>query len=533
MNRAKADNASKWLNSQIEELQLLLSDSEKALRDFMNENQLINIQSQIELATAEVATLVNEKLAVDRAFARVENSYLKVQESEGDPKALLGVDWMLQSDLVFDIRTRVVAQQQTMDEISKRYKYKHHRYIAAKAKLDRLINEQTEILTKLTASLDQEYKAATERVVSVNRRIEEARAKHRDLGRHELQLAKLRREVDATQKMYDAFLSRLQETEILKDLSSSEQFAVLDIASVPNSPSEPRVALLMIMTFIVALILSIAFWLLLHMISDKETIYRQMMRKLEIPILAEIPKLKRSKESKNVRAVINEGMKNYQYSEAIRSLRTSVLVNRQGLDRRIIAVTSIGLDAGKSSVAISLAKSLSKIEKTLLADLDLRAPSICRAFGLKNDHPGLTDFIERKVSFSKTLHKETVTGLNVLPSGEVPIDPMMYISKSRFADIVKKLGVFYDRVILETPELVAFSDTLVLSRCVDGIIIVLEPDATEARDIQQAIQRLQEIGAPLMGVVFNKVRHTQYTEPHSSLSRKIISKLTFGKLGTA
>ena len=525
MSRKRADDATTWLNQQLTELQDKLGEAENALQLFQRENQLIDVHSQIDLARTEISTLLREKLAVEKMLSEVRATATQIEMSSNNVEKLMQVSWILNNSLVADIRSKIGLQEQVLAELSKRYKSKHHRHIAAVTKLNTLRNERDELLRELSASIKQEYKMLKARSEDLTEQIDGRKSEHSELGRLEVQLVRLQREVDSTQSLYDTFVSRLQETEMLKDFGNTDEFAIVDYATVPAGPSKPRVALLTALVLMFSTIGSCGFWLILHIVSDRETRYRQLMHRLGVPILCEVPKLGNSRKTKNVGGVYVEGQKDYQFSEAIRSLRTSILVSPGEKEKRIILITSIGEHAGKSSVAVSLAESFSKMEKTLLIDNDLRTPSLAQAFKLKKGHPGLTDFIERRNKFSECISRIPDSQMTFMPSGPVPGDPVVYISNSRFAGIIQKLGILFDRMVIEAPAAHTFSDALILSKYVDGVVLVIEADSTESHDLIEGIQHFQDAGAPLLGVVFNKVKNVRNQVPHESGLRKLAKKV--------
>lgn len=524
-SKQKADDASQWINSQLSVLETKLAEAEEALQIFMRENQLIDVRSQIELARTEISALLAEKLVNEKQLAAAQATFDQVKAKGNDYAGLMQIAWFLQNPLVIEMRSKVVAQEQVLAELSKRYKHKHHRHIATKTTLDGLKKELNNLLDNLIASLEQELNSLKVRKSTLETQIEVIKSEHGDLGKHELQLARLRREVESTQKLYEVFLSRLQETEILKDLGSTEEFAVVDFATTPRVPSRPKVMILLAVLGIFSGIASVGFWLVLHLISDKQTRHRQLLRKLRVPIISEIPKLGGMIKSKNVAFAVEKGQKNYAFSEAIRSLRTFLMVQNSEAENHIIAVTGVNKAAGRNTVSISLANSFGKLEKTLLMDIDLRSPALARTFSLPEDHPGVSNFISRRAKFSDCVQRQPESQLSIMPTGPVPADPMVYISKPRFASTIQKLGILYERVIIELPSVNEFSDALIVSKHVDAVVVVCDSDRTDSADLMDAVQKIQDAGAPLAGVVFNRVKGVRHKLPARSRAKRYVKKL--------
>lgn len=519
MRKQRADDASRWLNVQLGNLQAKLEEAESQMQDFMRDNRLIDVASQIELAQTEVASLLHEKLQNDKALAAIEATVQQVDKANGDVDALMKIPYILKNSLVISMRTKLLEQEQALTEVAKRYKEKHHRYIAAKSTVDNLNDELASLLTNIIASLKQDLLTFQSRSQKLTQEIDSAKSQHSDLGRHELQLSRLRRKIDTTQQLYESFLTRLQEVEMLQDIGEEDDFAVVDMATIPTRPSKPNIPVLLAMVGLFSLTMSTGFWLVIHLISDSKSRHAQLLRSLDVPILTELPKLSKVKTPKDMSEA---GSKNFVFSEAIRFLRASLMVANKEKDNRIIAITGIRQGDGKTSVSMSIAHSFGRLERALLVDTDMREPSIGKAFDIDGKAKGLTDFVSKEAKFSDCQYRVKGSQLTVVPAGKQPADPMETISKPRFEAIIRKLGIFYDRVIIEAPSVNSYADTLVLAKYVDGIVLVCDANNTEMSELMEAVQRLRENEAPLLGVVFNKVKHVRSAVSERGKRRSLI-----------
>lgn len=524
MGRQKANATSQWLSLQIAELQTKLAAAEQTLQDFLIDNNLTDVSSKIEISRIEISGLLKERLTIEKTFAEVGASVGQVQLAGGNIEQLVQIPWLLNNQMMISVRRNISAQEQLFAELSKRYKSKHHRYILAVTTLSTLRNEQQALAIELSAGLKQEFNRLKIRKRSVDSQIEAAKKAHGELGKHELQLDRLRRDVESTQSLYEVFLSRLRETEILKDLGSSEQFAVIDSASVPVGPSKPRVALLMALVLMFGSLASSGFWLVLHLVSDKRTRFLNILNKMNIPILAHVPKYKKVKSKKGVIIVTNRGI-NYEYAEAIRSLRAEITFRSDDSPMRTIVVTRVKSDKVKSNLGIDLAESFGYLEKSIIVDADMRQPHVGKEYGMEQLTSGLTNFIGRRMSFSDSSYREKGSQLSVMPSGAIPADPLLYISKPRFAGFIKKLGVLFEHVILETPEVNLYSDTMIIAKSADGVVLLCDLEITDSADLLEAIQSLRESRAPLIGVVFENAKNVRSKIPKRNRSKGLIKKM--------
>ena len=93
-------------------------------------------------------------------------------------------------------------------------------------------------------------------------------------------------------------------------------------------------------------------------------------------------------------------------------------------------------------------------------------------FMLIGINAGLTNFISRRSSFSTSKFREKSSQLSVMPSGSIPSDTLVYLSKPRFGEFIKRLGMLFERVVIETPPVNAYGDALVVSKVVDAVVLL-------------------------------------------------------------
>jgi receptor protein-tyrosine kinase len=525
--KKKADDASLWLNNQLSQLEDKLAEADISLQEFMRENRLMDITSQLELARTEISALLSEKLMNEKTIAGYESIYLQVQNFDNDYPALMQNAYFLQNPLVINMRGKIVAQRQVLAELSKRYKGKHHKYIAANTGLEGFNQELESLLDNLISNLEQIYQTHSARRETLIAQIEAIKSEHSELGKHELQLERLRREVGSTQKLYEVFLARLQETEILKDLGNTEDFIVVDRAEDPRVPSKPKVQILLSVLAIFSMFISIAFWLALHFVADKKTRLKKLLQKHGVVVLGELPKPAKVKKSKD-KSTTNKkppSKSEILYAEAIRSLRSELMVRTDDVPLRTIMISSVQPAKLRSKLAIELAESFGGLNKSILVDADLRNPQIGIEYGLEQLMPGLTNFISRRSSFSDSNFREKGSQLSVMPSGSIPSDPLVYLTKPRFGEFIKRLGVLFERVVIETPSVNSCGDALVVSKVVDAVVLLCDLELTENADLLEAIQRLQDARAPLLGVVFENAKGIKSKIPQRTRGKNLVKKV--------
>ena len=203
---------------------------------------------------------------------------------------------------------------------------------------------------------------------------------------------------------------------------------------------------------------------------------------------------------------IISGFEQNEFTGAYKMLRTQVFQRLRENGWNSLAVTSPGLNEGKTLTAINLAISLAmEVNYTvLLVDADLRHPSVHSYFGIEAEC-GLSDYLTADKPLSELLiHPEEIPGLVILPGGKPLANSAEMLNSPKMARLVEELKTRYSsRIILfDLPPLLSAADTLAFSPYVDAALLVIEDGKTQAEDVKRAIGLLQ--GTSLIGTVLNK-----------------------------
>lgn len=194
-------------------------------------------------------------------------------------------------------------------------------------------------------------------------------------------------------------------------------------------------------------------------------------------------------------------------ADRIKMLRTQILNYLREAGGNTLLIASSNSGEGRTVTAINLAISLSQqIDGTvLLVDSDLRKPSIHTLLGLDIDK-GLSDYLRGKAEIPELLINPGIPRLVILPGGKPIANSSELLGAPRMKLLVKEMKERYaDRIIIfDSSPLLTSADPLVLSRFIDGILIVVEAEKTTRDDLKRTMELLKE--RPVIGTVFNKAR---------------------------
>ena len=193
-------------------------------------------------------------------------------------------------------------------------------------------------------------------------------------------------------------------------------------------------------------------------------------------------------------------------AEAYRVIRTGIQFAQAGKELQTIALTSCTPNEGKSTTIANLAVVLTQAGKSvLLIDCDMRNPTVHKNFNLSNKI-GLSNCISMGTALSDAVQKTSIEGLYALTGGVIPPNPSELLGSERMKNLLQRAKEQYDYVLIDTPPVMPVTDALIVSRFVDGMILVIasaEVKVEMARDVKN---QLVNAGANILGVVLNKVR---------------------------
>ena len=216
-----------------------------------------------------------------------------------------------------------------------------------------------------------------------------------------------------------------------------------------------------------------------------------------------MPKSKKEQYHKRKLRIIDENAP-FPFVEAYKSLRTNVDFLASDNNYHTILITSAGPWDGKSTVAINLAIAMADSgKKVVLVDGDLRKGSIARYLKIGRGTDGITSVLSgRKELQSVILHIENL-GFDVLTVGSLPTNPAEIVGSNKMIKIIQQLSELYDYVFIDSPPVSVVTDAAVLSRYVDGVILVVRADETTKQEVYTSKQALEDVNANILGAVLN------------------------------
>lgn len=204
-------------------------------------------------------------------------------------------------------------------------------------------------------------------------------------------------------------------------------------------------------------------------------------------------------------AAYDEG--NFELNESYREIRTYLSINK---NIKSILITSAEMDEGKTTVVCNLAKCFSELDgaKVILIDCDFRKRGVSRYFGIENTF-GISDMVFGYKKKSECVKK--VGDLDIITSGGVPSNTSILLNSQSMKDTILKLREEYDYVFIDSPPVCRLNDACIITQFVDGTVLVNASKVIDAKIANITLEKLNKVGANLIGIILNKFKAEKYS----------------------
>ena len=470
---AATERATEWLTERVSRLKIELEDADAAAQQFETETDLagpeglegLNRQLK-DLRDRLAGVTVTSETASQRVAA------LEAAQASGDMAEMVAV---ADDTLLRQIWQGVEAGTRDANLVSQRFEavLDAARNVADRSAL------QASTLTRAVSDLQAQIETQSADLVM---------------------LQQLRREAEASRLIYEYFLNRLKETSVQQGIQEADA-RILSTAFVPGGPVSPRLSSLLPLGFMFGLLIGVILVLVREYRQNTFRTADELEAVSGHAVLGQIPLLP-SRDRKNLMRFIKE-TPNSPAGEAVRNLRTSIMMSNVDNPPQVIMVTSSQPGEGKTTHAIMLANNFAALgKKVLLIEGDIRRRVFSNYFDI-NGKAGLVSVFMGEASLEEATVEEG--GFTVLQGEATGANASDLYSSNKFHDFIADLRTRYDVIIIDTPPVLAVPDARVLCRQVDGVIYAVHWDKTHRDQVRQGIRALESAGGKVLGSMLTQV----------------------------
>lgn len=215
---------------------------------------------------------------------------------------------------------------------------------------------------------------------------------------------------------------------------------------------------------------------------------------------------------RNSKTLITLREPNSMVSESYKMLRTNLSYMNVDNNNQVILFTSSSSEEGKTTTICNLAVEMAKSgSKVLLIESDLRKARIHNIFHLPQS-PGVVNVLLKDFPLTDTVWQvKDLPNLDILTAGPLPPSPADLLSSKKFEEMIKDARGEYDKILIDAPPVLTVTDAAIVSRLVDGVIIIAASGETKKDILVQAKKHLEKVEANVLGVVLTKVELSKST----------------------
>jgi capsular exopolysaccharide synthesis family protein len=381
------------------------------------------------------------------------------------------------------------------------------------------IRELNHQLAEVNKKLDVEYSIAidTFNMEYSNRlgqklQLEAKLPEYNELNRKNAKLINEYSTIDSSSMFWKKYYKDMSASLDNLDFGMDKERIILQFGGHVDAPSEPvapKRSMIILYSCIIGFILAIAVPFGMEYLSSRISDMEHAEEVLRIRGLGVVPKIT---DVPFDRLLLEDEKSDHHLKESFRLIRTNLVVNSEsGSLPQVILITSSMPQEGKTSVSANLALSFaSKGEKTLLIDGDLRRGRLHKLFSC--DHkPGLSNLLSGQVGLDQICHVVGHENLTIMPCGKHLNTASELLDSNTFGQLMTELRGKYQRIIVDSPPVLGLSETLIMQRFADGVLMVIWSDFTPLSSVKSSIQSLSVNGAKFCGFVLNRLDFTALT----------------------
>ena len=513
--------AGDFLQKRVADLQAQIRSGEERLVNYAKNNQIISLDASQNTVVERLAGLNKQLLEAENERKEAEAAY-RAAQAPGAASALAEKD----AKTVAESESKLAALKEKLAQLLVESTpewpevKETQQQIAA---LEKQVGEtRGRAAAVVTTNLETRYRQALAREMALRAAFDRQRGETVAQNQAAISYRIIQQEIETNKGLLDGLLQRSKENDVVMAGTPNNIF-VLDYALAPEAPTGPNRLRAVALALFLSLGLGVGLAILLEHLDDSVGSTADVERLLGLPALAAIPAAtgrakRRLIATGDARALepraagapelLTHADARTPLAEAHRHLRTSILLSTAGGAPRTLLVTSSVPGEGKTTTSVNMAISLAQTgAKVLLVDADMRRPRLQTIFGVEGRR-GLSTILSSDLSEAEILGvvvPDAATGLYLLPAGAIPPNPAELLGSAQTQKLVATLAAAFTHVVFDSPPIGSFTDGVILSTRVDGVLLVVQAGKTSRQLARRSRQLLHDVGARVCGVVLNNV----------------------------
>jgi succinoglycan biosynthesis transport protein ExoP len=476
--------ATDWLTERVADLRVSLEEAEQAVEGFSSGTTLVSAEAlvastrQLKDLRERAISLGNEREEMASRLRSVEGS--RTADDFAAVAALMREPRLTTlADEIGDLDKP--AQKKLRETMIARFDAEFERGKTRMAFSIERLNSQEATVQKTIIDLDKKQDTQATALV---------------------QLRQLQREAEASRLIYEFFLSRLKETSVQEGIQRPDA-RILTEAETPGTPSYPRRGITLLTGGGSGLLLAFALIFLIERMNNCFRSTVELESRTGQAVIGTIPMAPVSGRRALLQYLVDKPTSSV--AEAVRNLRTSILLVNVDNPPQVIMLTSALPGEGKTTCCIALAqisKALGK--RVLLVECDIRRRTFRSYFDMP-ERGGLLSVLSGAKNLEDIVFHDEASGLDILPGEESSVNAADIFASHRFTDFISEMRQHYDFIFIDTPPVLAVPDARVVAKSADAVIFCVRWNKTARDTVIEGLRFFSQINIKVAGLVLGQV----------------------------
>lgn len=508
--------ANKWLSERLAEIKQQVEASERAVEEFREKNNLIDVEDGKTIAARQMEDINNQLSEARGATSQAEAKLRAAQAMVKSRNGIEGAAEVLSSPLIQNLQEKAADMRRNETELASKYGPLHPKMVNAHAQYQDLQNKIAEEVHKVILGLTNEVDIARAKETALEEQLHKHEGRAGVEMKDSVTLRQLQREAAANRTLYESFLNRFKETAQQADLQIPDS-RIIARADVPVQASYPKKLLFMLVGALIGGILGVILAYLVEYFDRGFRSAAQVEQAAGIAVVGLVPDLRDVTKRAPEDYVLEKPTSSF--GEALRTVRTAIHFSNVDQPPKVVMITSATPGEGKTTFCLSLARTLAKSgNRILLIDADLRRSRIGQAMGLTQVNGGLSALLAGNKGFADVVVTDPdMPNLHVIAAeGKTP-NAQDLLGSHQMEMVVKEAAAQYDLVIIDTPPVLAVSDSAMVARIADTSIFIVRWAEVSQDLVLQALKQFKGFNCKIAGIVLTQVNlteHAKYTDSY-------------------
>ena len=499
--------ASDWLSERLATQRKQVEASEQAVQRYREQTDALSLEDKQNIVVQKLSDLNSAVTRAKTERIQKEAAYNQIRSLQNNRAALDTFPAILSNTFIQQQKGELADLQRQQAQIGEKLGPNHPDMVKLSSAIRAAENKIQAETSKVVQAMQNDYQQSVAQEQSLTNALDQQKRDALALNRKGIEYGVLARDAASNRSIFDSLMQRTKETGISGELRTSN-IRVVDAAETPRGPVSPNTRNNLLLALFGGATLAIGLAFFFEYLDSRIKSPEEIKQYLGLPFLGMVP------------AIFDKGIENplignnapNNFAESFRNIRTNLLFSSADAGGRSVVVTSTGPGEGKTVVSTNVAVALAQAgQRVLIVDADMRKPRVHTVFGQSRE-PGLSNLLVGNAKASESVHGTTVPGLWLMPAGLLPPNPAELLGSKRFKDLLASLSGHFDWVIIDTPPVMAVTDSSVVAHLVTGVLFVVGAEQTSRHAAQRALEQLEQARAKFVGGVLNRVdlQHNAY-----------------------